>query len=385
MNKYDKIFNPMTKRFVNIHGKKGMLILKNYLNQLVGSAHAAESEVGSAHAAESDPLNFYLDKLYDYDFYEFHGLLDLNTKPDFLKTLGEFVSEGIEADRVKYTLKCVLELAFHAIDDEDEPRSSFLLKEPVFDILEPLFIKHGPVKLEIVLETCERYTFIPVNNELSAKKIVLSDSEFFKTFNLIILLSKKYRRPIISFGNSIRDKQIKKVVESGILDAEPDVEPLPDAAELRRRSDILIRDYELRHGELLSDDELSGGGKGAVELNINDMENRVFSKNNENWFIKFYAPWCGHCKNMKEGWDKASMNNSIKKNIYFGSFNLDNDDNKKYLFDKKNKQDGLEIQGFPTLKLFTNGNYISDFNGERKEKSYIDFLRKELPHLMTKK
>ena len=375
MNKYNKIFNPMTKRFVNIHGKKGMLILKNYLNQLVGSAHAAES----------DPLDFYLDKLYDYDFYEFHALRNLNTKPDFLKTLGEFVSEGIETDRVKYTLKCVLELAFHAIDDEDEPRSSFLLKEPVFDILEPLFIKHGPVKLEIVLETCERYTFIPVNNELSVEEIVLSDSEFFKTFNLIILLSKIYGRPIISFGDSIRDKQIKKVVESGILDAEPDVEPLPDAEELRRRSDILIRDYELRHGELLSDDELSGGGKGAVELNINDMENRVFSKNNENWFIKFYAPWCGHCKNMKEGWDKASMNNSIKKNIYFGSFNLDNDDNKKYLFDKKNKQDGLEIQGFPTLKLFTNGNYISDFNGERNEKSYIDFLKKELSHLMTKK
>ena len=367
MNKYNKIFNPMTKRFVNIHGKKGMLILKNYLNQLVGSAHAAES----------DTLEEKLDKLYDSDFYEFHTLQNLNTKPDFLKTLEEFVSEGIETDKVKYTLKCVLELAFMSIDDDDDPHTSFLLKKPVFGILKPLFIKHGPVKLEIVLEVLERYTFIPVNNELSVEEIVLSNPEFFKIFNLIILLSKIYGRPIISFGDSITDKQIKKVVESGILsepDAEPDAGALPDAEELQRRFDILRSGYGL-----------SGGGKGAVELNINDMENRVFSKNNENWFIKFYAPWCGHCKNMKEGWDKASMNNSIKKNIYFGSFNLDNDDNKKYLFDKKNKQDGLEIQGFPTLKLFTNGNYISDFNGERKEKSYIDFLRKELPHLMTKK
>jgi len=365
MNKYNKIFNPMTKRFVNIHGKKGMLILKNYLNQLVGSAHAAES----------DTLEEKLDKLYDSDFYEFHTLQNLNTKPDFLKTLEEFVSEGIETDKVKYTLKCVLE--FMSIDDDDDPHTSFLLKKPVFGILKPLFIKHGPVKLEIVLEVLERYTFIPVNNELSVEEIVLSNPEFFKIFNLIILLSKIYGRPIISFGDSITDKQIKKVVESGILsepDAEPDAGALPDAEELQRRFDILRSGYGL-----------SGGGKGAVELNINDMENRVFSKNNENWFIKFYAPWCGHCKNMKEGWDKASMNNSIKKNIYFGSFNLDNDDNKKYLFDKKNKQDGLEIQGFPTLKLFTNGNYISDFNGERKEKSYIDFLRKELPHLMTKK
>ena len=161
--------------------------------------------------------DFYLDKLYDYDFYAFHTLRNLNTKPDFLKTLEEFVTYGIKTNKVKQTLKSVLELAFHSIDDEDEPRSSFILKEPVFGILEPLFIKHGPVKLEIVLEACGRYKYIADNNGLSIEEIVLADSEFFKTFNLIILLSKIYGRPIISFGNSIRDKQIKKVVESGIL------------------------------------------------------------------------------------------------------------------------------------------------------------------------
>ena len=88
-------------------------------------------------------------------------------------------------------------------------------------------------------------------------------------------------------------------------------------------------------------------------------------------FVLFYAPWCGHCKNIMPHWGKleasevANSNNKVVKIIKINS-----DENKELIATHG-------VQGFPTIKYFPNGinggNAI-DFNGDRDLRGLTSFI-----------
>ena len=49
-------------------------------------------------------------------------------------------------------------------------------------------------------------------------------------------------------------------------------------------------------------------------------------KSDEIWFVEFYAPWCGHCKNLEPHWDTAAR--KMKGVVRFGAINVDAEENK---------------------------------------------------------
>lgn len=59
------------------------------------------------------------------------------------------------------------------------------------------------------------------------------------------------------------------------------------------------------------------------------------------WLVEFYAPWCGHCKNLAPEWEKAAA--GLKGLVKVGAVNCD---------DEKELCGSYGIQGFPTIKLF---------------------------------
>lgn len=58
----------------------------------------------------------------------------------------------------------------------------------------------------------------------------------------------------------------------------------------------------------------------------------------EPWFVKFYAPWCGHCKNLEPIW--IDLAKKLKNKVNVGEVNCE---------DNKALCQELKITGLPTL------------------------------------
>jgi protein disulfide-isomerase-like protein len=79
----------------------------------------------------------------------------------------------------------------------------------------------------------------------------------------------------------------------------------------------------------------------SVELNPSTFEEAVHSKNA---FVKFYAPWCGHCKSLAPDWDALAVKYAASPSLVIGSVNCDADENKNLC-----QENG--VSGYPTLKV----------------------------------
>lgn len=83
----------------------------------------------------------------------------------------------------------------------------------------------------------------------------------------------------------------------------------------------------------------------------------------EDWFVMFYAPWCGHCKRLHPVWQElASFFDPSKVSI--GQVNCDEND---YLKDR------FVIMGFPTLVFFSKGQ-MYEYDGPRDFESLKKFV-----------
>jgi protein disulfide-isomerase-like protein len=69
------------------------------------------------------------------------------------------------------------------------------------------------------------------------------------------------------------------------------------------------------------------------------------------WFVEFYAPWCGHCKRLEDTWEKLAT--KLKEDKMGGDVapiiaKVDGTQEKAL-------SERFKIQGFPTLLMFSKG------------------------------
>ncbi|GFT11329.1 thioredoxin domain-containing protein 5 homolog [Nephila pilipes] len=101
---------------------------------------------------------------------------------------------------------------------------------------------------------------------------------------------------------------------------------------------------------------------GALELTDDSFQNTV------NWglhFVKFYAPWCGHCQKMAHAWEELAENLQHDKSVTISK--VDCTENKKTCAE-------FEVKGYPTLLWIVNGKKVEKYQGTRDLDGFKRFI-----------
>jgi len=88
--------------------------------------------------------------------------------------------------------------------------------------------------------------------------------------------------------------------------------------------------------------------------------------------VEFYAPWCGHCKNLAPIYEKLAKNFASESNIVIAKLDADSPSGKA-------SAEKYGISGFPTLKWFPKGSAAKEpipYESGRTEEALTQFINK---------
>lgn len=104
----------------------------------------------------------------------------------------------------------------------------------------------------------------------------------------------------------------------------------------------------------------------VVDLTNDNFDSEL--KEKDLALVKFFAPWCGHCKNMAQDWIDASDELADNEKVLIGEVDCTQ---QRDLCGKQS------VQGYPTLKAFKKG-VFSDEVYTRQKNAVVDYVKSQL-------
>ncbi|CAH8462008.1 unnamed protein product [Heterobilharzia americana] len=131
----------------------------------------------------------------------------------------------------------------------------------------------------------------------------------------------------------------------------------------------LVSVVNSRTGSSSSDDSTEPD---VIKLTDSNFEEMVLNSQ-EPWLVEFFAPWCGHCKNLKPHWFQAAR--ELKGVVKVGALDstVHSQMTKKY-----------SIRGFPTIKYFPAGQKTDDpvdYDGARTSDAIVAWAMEKVDAL----
>ncbi|KAJ4297359.1 hypothetical protein N0V88_004277 [Collariella sp. IMI 366227] len=117
----------------------------------------------------------------------------------------------------------------------------------------------------------------------------------------------------------------------------------------------------------------------VLQVDAKDYD-RLIAKSNYTSIVEFYAPWCGHCQNLKPAYEKAAKN--LEGLAKVAAVNCDDDANKPLC-------GSLGIQGFPTLKIVRPKKgggkpMVQDYQGQRTASAIVEAVVQQINNYVIK-
>ncbi|XP_047517338.1 protein disulfide-isomerase [Pieris napi] len=105
---------------------------------------------------------------------------------------------------------------------------------------------------------------------------------------------------------------------------------------------------------LLSEDVPEDWSAQPVKVLVAKNFDEVVFDTNKKVLVEFYAPWCGHCKQLVPIYDQLGEHFEKDDDVVIAKIDA-----------TANELEHTKITSFPTIKLYSKDNQVKDYNGER--------------------